>query len=35
MRMSYSIDDPQRMGVLMEYAEQGTVRQVLDNEPTQ
>jgi len=27
------IDDPQRMGVLMEYAEQGTLRQVLDLTP--
>jgi serine/threonine protein kinase len=28
-----SIDNPERLGVLMEYAEQGTLRQVLDNTP--
>jgi serine/threonine protein kinase len=28
------IDDPQRMGILMEYAAKGTLRQVLDNTPT-
>ena len=27
------IDDPQRLGLLMEYAEQGTLRQVLDAKP--
>jgi serine/threonine protein kinase len=29
-----SIDNPERLGVLMEYAERGTLRQVLDNAPT-
>ena len=28
------VDDPQRLGVLMEYAEQGTLRQVLDTNKT-
>jgi tRNA A-37 threonylcarbamoyl transferase component Bud32 len=28
------IDDPKQMGLLMEYAEQGTLRQVLDGNPT-